>query len=329
MRGRLAGRVVLDGVFASPRLLDAAGLALRAYGRVGLGRAARKVGVFRALPQRLDEMEALLPPTQPYRPLPPVTPALGEQVARVGMIGGCVMKQVFSGTNAVTARVLATNGCDVLTPPSQGCCGALHAHAGRRETARQLARRMIDLFPDTLDAVVVNAAGCGSMLKEYGHLLADDPAYAQRAVAFAGRVRDITEWLDEIGLRPPSVRVETRVTYQDACHLRHAQGIRLQPRRLLRMIPGLELVEMAGADDCCGSAGIYNITQPDLAMRLLDQKMDRVAATGARVVAAANPGCIIQLAYGARRRGMRLTVAHPIDLLDRAYHASSGTIVPD
>ncbi|MGH2389746.1 MAG: (Fe-S)-binding protein, partial [Chloroflexota bacterium] len=312
-------RVVLDGLFASPRLLDLAGTALRAYQRFGLGRAARRAGLFSLLPARLDDMEALLPTPQPFRALPSELRAMGEQRARVGLITGCVMRQFFSGVNGATARVLAVNGASVSIPAGQGCCGALHLHAGRREAARALARTMIDAFPDDLDAVMINAAGCGSTLKDYGHLLADDPRYAERAAHFAGRVRDVSEWLDEVGLRPPTSAIRAVVTYQDACHLRHAQRVYEAPRRLLRAIPGLELVEMHGAADCCGSAGIYNITQPAIATKLQTQKIERAAATGASVLAVGNPGCAIQIGSGLRAHGVRMTVVHPVELLDRAY----------
>jgi glycolate oxidase iron-sulfur subunit len=209
-------------------------------------------------------------------------------------------------------------------PAGQGCCGALHLHIGERAAAQRLARRLIAAMPENLDAIIINAAGCGSTLKEYGHLLADDPVYAGRAARFASRVRDIAEWLDEIGITVPRHALPARVTYQDACHLRHAQGIHAQPRRLLRAIPGLELVEMAGAADCCGSAGIYNLTQPDLAQRLLEQKIERVEHTGAAVLAVGNPGCAIQIASGARAHGMQIRVAHPVELLDEAYGGRAG-----
>jgi glycolate oxidase iron-sulfur subunit len=315
----LVQRVALDGLFASPRLLDLAGAGIRAYHRFGLGRAARQAGLFALLPARLGDMEALLPTPQPFRPLPRERRALGEQRARAGLITGCVMRQFFAGVNGATARVLVANGASVYTPSGQGCCGALHLHTGRREAARGLARKMIDAFPDDLDVVIINAAGCGSTLKDYGHLLADDPRYAERAARFAARVRDVSEWLDQVGLRPPTGSIPGMVTYQDACHLRHAQRVYEAPRRLLRAIPGLELVEMQGAADCCGSAGIYNITQPAIAAKLQGQKLERVAATGASMLAVGNPGCAIQIGSGLRAQGMRITVVHPVELLDRAY----------
>jgi glycolate oxidase iron-sulfur subunit len=197
-------------------------------------------------------------------------------------------------------------------------------HTGDRETARDLARRNVDAFGSLqLDAIIINAAGCGSTLKEYGHLLADDPVYAERARAFASSVKDISEFLAAIDMVPPTQPVPIQVTYQDACHLVHGQGIRQQPRKLLRMIPGLELIEMKDSDVCCGSAGIYNLTHPDVSIQVLDRKMDHVVATGARTVVASNPGCTMQMVYGARRRGVDLEFAHVVDLLDRAYgHAA-------
>jgi glycolate oxidase iron-sulfur subunit len=239
---------------------------------------------------------------------------------RVGFIEGCIMPQLFGDTNAATVRVLAANGCVVYSPPKQGCCGALQMHTGDRETARDLARRNVDAFDGLgLDAIIINAAGCGSTLKEYGHLLSDDPAYATRAAEFNARVKDVSEFLASIDLVPPTHEVPMRVTYQDACHLAHGQGIRAQPRALLRMIPGLELVEMKDSDVCCGSAGIYNLTHYDVSMQVLDEKMEHLLATGAEAVVAPNPGCTMQLAYGARRRGVELKLLHVVDLLDRAY----------
>jgi glycolate oxidase iron-sulfur subunit len=251
---------------------------------------------------------------------PHVTPARGPVRYRVGFIEGCIMPQLFGETNAATVRVLAINGCVVYSPPKQGCCGALQMHTGDRETARALARKNIDAFDGLgLDAIIINAAGCGSTLKEYGHLLADDPRYAKRAQAFQDLVKDVSEFLASIDLVPPTRPVPLRVTYQDACHLVHGQGIRQQPRKLLRQIPGLELVEMKESDVCCGSAGIYNLTHYDLSMRVLEEKMDNVLATGTRAIVTPNPGCTMQLAYGARRRGVELELLHVVDLLDRAY----------
>ncbi len=322
-REALLRRAVLGGVFMHPARVRTAGATLRLYQRSGAGRLARRAGLLNLLPARLAELEDLLPPAQGpvlRRRLPETVPAGAARRYRVGFISGCVMAEFFAGTNAATTRVLARNGVEVVVPRNQVCCGALHLHSGERAMARALARRNIDAFePLDLDAVLVNAAGCGSTLKEYGELLADDPAYAERAARFAARVRDVNEFLAAIPLTPPRGAIHTRVTYQDACHLAHAQGVREQPRVLLQAIPGLELVELPDSDTCCGSAGIYNITTPDLSMQLLERRMDRLATTGARILAVSNPGCQIQLAYGVRRRGYRVEVTHPMDLLDRAY----------
>jgi glycolate oxidase iron-sulfur subunit len=324
------GRAILGTVFTRRPLLDAAGLGLRLYQRSGLQRVVRLTGAMRLFPTRLREMEAMLGPAQGgvrRKPALQVTPAVGPVRYRVGFIEGCIMPQLFGETNAATVRVLAANGCVVYSPPKQGCCGALQMHTGDRETARDLARRNVDAFGSLqLDAIIINAAGCGSTLKEYGHLLGDDPAYADRARAFATSVKDVSEFLAAIDMVPPTQPVPIQVTYQDACHLVHGQGIRQQPRKLLGMIPGLELIEMKESDVCCGSAGIYNLTHPDISNQVLEQKMDHVVATGAKTVVASNPGCTMQMVYGARRRGVDLQFAHVVDLLDRAYgHSPSGS----
>ena len=317
----LLRRTVLQGIFPRPAALATLGLGLRLYQRSGMQRAVRTVG----LPAPLGEMESLLPPAQGtvvQGRLPRRYPAKGTARLRVGLVRGCAMQQLFAGTNEATARVLAENGCEVLAPPTQRCCGALHVHAGDRATAQDLARRNIDAFmAENPDAIAINAAGCGSTLKEYGELLADDPIYAARARAFSARVQDINELLAGLPFRHPRAALHRRVTYQDACHLAHAQRIREQPRAILRAIPGLELIEMRASDTCCGSAGIYNVTQPAMAMTLLERKMDAVLETGADLLVVSNPGCAIQIAAGARLRGARLRVVHPVDLLDRAYRA--------
>jgi glycolate dehydrogenase iron-sulfur subunit len=324
---KTVGRAILGSVFTRPRLLDAAGLGLRLYQRTGLQSAVRRSGALKLLPQRLREMESMLAPAQGgirRWAAPQVTPAQGPVRYRVGFIEGCIMPQLFGDTNAATVRVLAANGCVVYSPPSQGCCGALQMHTGDRPTAQDLARRNIDAFSGLgLDAIIINAAGCGSTLKEYGALLRKDPVYCERAESFARRVKDVSEFLASIDLVKPTRSVPMRVTYQDACHLVHGQGIRNQPRQLLHQIPDLELVEMKDSDVCCGSAGIYNLTHPDVSVELLEQKMDHLLATGATGVVAPNPGCTMQLAYGAKRRGVNLQFFHVVDLLDRAYGESS------
>ncbi len=269
--------------------------------------------------QRVSALAAMLPRLGWWEPLPPVVPAEGTEVRRVGLVAGCVAQVLFAETNRATARVLARNGCSVITPVRQSCCGALYLHAGARCQALECARRNVDEFPLDLSAILVNAAGCGAILKEYGALLADDPAYAARASAFSAKVRDITEFLAALPIVPPRGALRLRVTYHDACHLAHGQGVRDAPRQLLRQIPGLELVELPESDTCCGSAGSYNLTEPQMARRLGDRKAANIATTGATWVAAANPGCVLQIQASLRRAGADTPVVHPVELLDRAY----------
>jgi glycolate oxidase iron-sulfur subunit len=254
--------------------------------------------------------------------LPERSPAQGAKRYTVGILAGCVMRVLFGGTNAATVRVLQANGCEVVAPPAAGCCGALHLHTGFHADALTRMRTLLDAFApyiDTLDAVIINSAGCGSTLKEAGALLADDPTYRDRAEVFAAKVRDVSEWLAAIGLTPPTGRIEAVVTYHDACHLAHGQRVRLQPRQLLQQIPGLKLVELDEADTCCGSAGIYNITEPEMARRLLDRKLANLKATGASIVATGNPGCLAWIQQGAKEMGLNVRICHPVELLDEAY----------
>ncbi len=258
-------------------------------------------------------------------PLPPaVTAAVGPKRARVGVLSGCAMRVLYGDVNADTVRVLAANGCEVLVNRRQGCCGALHGHSGYGDESRALARSLIDAFTplDGLDAIVVNSAGCGSQMKEYGQLLADDPAYAERAAAFAAKVRDVSEWLEEIGWVAPLHSVsDTPVTmaYHDACHLAHGQGVRDAPRALLSRLPNTKWVSLPESEVCCGSAGIYNFTEPDMARRLQTRKLENIQATGASVIAAGNPGCLAWIASGLRERGLPgIRIAHPVTLLAEA-----------
>jgi glycolate oxidase iron-sulfur subunit len=240
----------------------------------------------------------------------------------VALLTGCVQDLVYSDINRDTADVLLANGCDVVTPPHQACCGSLHAHNGEYEWAKGYARRLIDHFElEKLDAIITNAAGCGSHLKHFDRLLRDDPAYAERARQWSEKVRDVSEWLLEIGVEIPAGSVAARVTYHDACHLCHGQKITAQPRELLGAVPGLEVVPLAESMWCCGSAGIYNLIQPAMADKLLQRKLDHIAATGADVVATGNPGCLLQIQNGLRARGSSVTVAHPVSLLARAYRS--------
>ena len=329
---RTLGRFVLRQVFTRNWALDLLGFGLRFYQHSGLQRVLRSSRLLRVLPGRLAELESMLVPAQGglLKPsVPPQVAAIGQQRYRVGFVTGCVMSQLQGETNQATVRVLARNGCTVVSPPEQGCCGALHVHSGDRETARALARRNIDAFERlNLDAILVNAAGCGSTLKEYGQLLERDPDWSARAQRFADRVKDVSEFLAAIELNRDMGEVEMRVTYQDPCHLVHGQGVRRQPRDLLRAIPGLELIELRDSDVCCGSAGIYNLTHYDLSMEILAPKLDNIAATGAEVVVAPNPGCAMQLQAGCCRRGLNVRVAHVVDLLDLAYQAASTPASP-
>ena len=289
--------------------------------------------VARLLPGRWREQVLALPPAPGAATRRELAAALVEGPAtggpRVGLFRGCIQDALFAGTNAATVRLLQATGCGVTAPPQAGggaqtCCGALAAHGGDREYARALARRNIAAFAG-YDLVVNNAGGCGAILKEYGHLLRDDPVWAPRAADFAARVRDISEVLAERGL-PVLGPLAQRVTYQDSCHLHHSQRVRQQPRRLLQAVPGLRYVELKDADRCCGSAGIYNLTHPEMAGRVLAEKMDNAAATEAEVIVTSNPGCLLQLRLGLQRAGLAdaVQVMHLADLLDAARSADKA-----
>lgn len=328
----LARRVTLAALrhlMPHPRRLRAAAGLLRLYQRSGLGRALRRLHL---MPKRLGEMEALLPevPDAPFAPAQEVFPAIGPRRARVGFLSGCAMSVLFPGANEATVRVLRRNGCEVVVPREQTCCGALNIHNGERTAAQQMARRNIEVFLRAgVDAVVINAAGCGVASKEYPVLFRDDdPAYMARADAYSRLCRDATEFLADLGLTGSLGEIRARATYQDPCHLAHGQRIRREPRDLLRRIPGLELVEMEGADRCCGSAGIYNVVQPGYSRQILEEKMRAVARTGADLLVAPNPGCLLQLAAGIRARGLPMEACHVVDLLDRAYAAGDPEPAP-
>jgi len=285
--------------------------------RLGIGSLMRatRLGVAR----RMADLLELLPDRATAGSVA-AAPAGGRPRARVAMLEGCVMGSVFGDTNAATARVLARNGVEVLATVGQTCCGALHAHAGERELARDLARRNIAAFERVAaDAVIVNAAGCGAAMKEYGWLLKDDPKWSARASAFAMKVKDATEFLGDLGMSEPPGTLYGRVTWDDPCHLLHGQKIRAQPRALLGAIPGLEVVLLEEADWCCGSAGTYNVTQPDLARSILERKVANIVRTGADTVVTANPGCLMQIQSGLRQAGSDVRVVHLLDLLDEAY----------
>jgi glycolate oxidase iron-sulfur subunit len=368
----------LNWLFMDLRRLELFGKALRLYQQLGLQTLIRRSGVLQLLPKRLRELEAMTPTVcEKFSAelIAPVTPAVGPKKYRVAMLTGCAQDLTFSDVNRDTVEVLARNGCEVFTPPEQSCCGSLQAHNGEWTLAQQLARRNIDQFPpEQFNAIITNAGGCGSHLKHYAKLLDDDARYTARAKLWDAKVKDIHEWLAQIGLRhpiaPPSplngeragVRGESVlalatkreshvtphpspsiplpvegngkpqtdagtdfvVTYHESCHLTHGQKVVTQPRDLLRAIPGLKLVELPEANWCCGSAGIYNLTQPEMAGQLLERKLNHIASTGATTVATANPGCLLQLINGARQRGMKLRIVHPISLLAEAYRAEKS-----
>ncbi len=293
---------------------------IRFYQRSGLQSFARGSGLLKVL--GVDELDALSPRIESdfsFRDLGKTFPAEGVRRGRVALLIGCVGSVAFAELNRATIRVLTKNGVEVCVPQGQSCCGALHAHAGLLDVARTQARKNIDsMLSPEFDAIVTNAAGCGATMKEYAELLEHDPKYAGRAQEFVARVRDVTEYLADIGLQEPKRQLKARVTYSDPCHLAHAQGIRKQPRELLKAI-GVQLVEMPRADSCCGSAGVYNVVQNEISMKILDEKMEYVAMVEPQIVVTANVGCMLQLAAGAKRKGLVTEVKHVIELLDQAY----------
>ncbi len=308
--------LILAAVALPPPVQRAGAAILRLVQRSGLARL-----VAGATSSRLRTMGLLLD-SMPVHPasLPHVTPARGSRALRIGFLEGCVNRWVFGNVNQAAARLLAGSGCEVVVPSGQRCCGALHAHSGDLEGARGLARKNIEAFESEkdLDAIAVAAAGCGAAMKDYGAWLAGDPAWRERAARFSAKTRDALELLAELGPLKPLREVRGTVAYHDACHLAHGQGVRAQPRSLLASVPGLALVPLADADRCCGSAGIYNVLHPEVAGAILEAKLERVRGSGATIVAAANPGCLLQLAAGVRKAGLAVRAAHPLELLDEA-----------
>ena len=313
---------------ALKRLLPNQGLlamlvgSMRLYQRLGLQTAMRKSGLLKLLPGNMGELEDSMPelPSDVFKAQGQVYPAQGERKARVALLSGCVMPLIHGPEMNAVVRVLTRNGCEVVVTKAQVCCGAINSHVGDLETTRELARRNIDAFlADGVDYVAVASAGCGSRMKEYDHLLRNDRAYAGKAEAFSAKVRDIHELLAALPIEPPKGHLPYRVTYQDSCHLSNAQRITAAPRELLNAIPGIEFVELSNADKCCGAGGTYTITERDFSMRVLDTKMGAVRETKANVIATANPGCMMQLQYGAQRDGMRVEVKYITDLLDESY----------
>jgi glycolate dehydrogenase iron-sulfur subunit len=315
-------KLLLDHVIASPAALQVGGAALYVYQRSGLQRVLRATGLF-GLSKRLASLEALTPEAEApffYGKYGRTYPAIGTQRFRVAFLAGCIANVAFARLNEATVRVLQRNGCEVIVPGNQNCCGALHLHSGLRAEAERLARGNIDAVLDGgYDAVITNAAGCGSTLKEYDHILAGDPAYAEKARRWTALMKDVTEFLASIELNRDMGRVEAIATYQDSCHLLHGQKIREAPRKLLRAVPGLVLREMPMADLCCGSAGIYNIVQNEMATQILERKMEYAATTQASLLVTANPGCMLQLRAGVQLHHSGQRVAHVVEVLDQAY----------
>jgi glycolate oxidase iron-sulfur subunit len=316
-------RQIIFSLFPYPDRLRLLLAPLLVYQKLGLQKIVRSTNLLKKISPRLAAMESILPKVTFkafQNNLPTVIPAQGEKRYRVGMILGCVQRLFFSPVNEATVRVLTANGCEVVIPESQGCCAALPEHQGQTGQAQSLARQMIDSFADTgVDAVIINAAGCGHTLKEYGHILEDDPEYKEKAQEFASIVKDVQEFLATVGLTAklsPITDETLTLVYQDACHLLHGQKISVQPRQLLKQIPQVKLVEPIDAALCCGSAGVYNMLQPEVAEELGNQKVQNLLNTGADLIASANPGCTLQITKHLELQGKKIDVIHPIELLD-------------
>lgn len=296
---------------------------LRVYQQSGLQSLVRASGLLRLLPKQLRAMETLMPKLGARETIAPVTAAQGQKRKRVGLVLGCVQREFMPEINAATVRVLSSEGCEVIAPADQPCCGALMVHAGEETPALDLARRMIDVFERAnVDVIVTNAGGCGSNVREYGYQLRDDPQYAGRAAAFSAKCKDAAEFLQELGPRSARHPLQMRVAYHDSCHLQHAQGVRTQPRTLLAAIPGVELLELPEAALCCGSAGIYNLVQPETADTLADRKAQFIGAAKPDVVATGNIGCMLQIAAAIERNGQKTPVLHTIQLIDASIRGS-------
>jgi glycolate oxidase iron-sulfur subunit len=326
-------RQFIFGLFPYPNRLRLLLIPLFVYQKLGLQKLVRQTGIVEKISPHLAGMESNLPELSLSTfqdTLPELIPAQGAKRYRVGMILGCVQKLFFDRVNQATVRVLTANGCEVVIPPAQGCCAALPHHQGQEEQARTLARQMIDNFINTnVDAIIINAAGCGHTLKEYGELLQDDPAYYQKAIDFSAKVKDVQEFLAEIELTTELLPISTEkltLVYQDACHLLHGQKISIQPRQLLKQIPNIELKEPLDAALCCGSAGVYNMLQPETANELGRQKVNNLVNTGATIIASANPGCTLQIVKHLEREGYQTRILHPIELLD--YSIKGVMIMP-
>jgi glycolate oxidase iron-sulfur subunit len=327
LASRIARDIVYRRLLPYPRRIALAARLLKFYQRSGIAAIARGMGILRLL--GLHEREQLLPKIDSdffFSELGKAFPARGARRARVAFFAGCIAQVTFSELNRATIRVLQANGCEVVVPAEQVCCGALAAHAGVRDVARSLAQKNQTAFPvEDFDAIITNAAGCGSTLKEYTHLFGDEDAAHAQAEKFTAKVRDVSEFLAELGLVAPLRQVPLRVTYQDSCHLCHGQKVREAPRKLIRAVPGVELVEMQLSEQCCGSAGVYNVTETKASLDLLALKMEYAAQTKAQAIVTANPGCILQLRAGAAMRHTGQEVLHVVELLDRASIDRAGS----
>ncbi|WP_243299954.1 (Fe-S)-binding protein [Bacillus litorisediminis] len=311
----------LQGLFPYYNRLHAVGSLLKFYQKSGIQKVIRKSGLIKIMPEHLVQMEAIMPevkePVRKKYKNEKVIKAKGETKHEVAFLTGCVMDVMFSDVNEATINVLTRNGNDVVIPQNQTCCGALHVHAGDRETGRRLAKQNIEAFKDA-EKIIVNAAGCGCMLKEYAELFREEPEWRRKAEEFSEKVEDISKYLRDTGYEKPKAEIKTRITYHDACHLAHGQGIRQEPRDLLLDIPGVEMVHMPNSDRCCGSAGIYNITNPEMAGEILERKMENVPEN-VEMISMGNPGCMLQMAMGVKKYGRDQKVIHTVQLLDWAY----------
>src|SRR3990172_8956479 len=320
-------RSFLFSLFPYPRRLKFLLPFLLLYQATGINRLIRSSRILHSLSKKLIHMEEMLPSikfSSIFSSLPEVIPAKGRRRYRVALLTGCAQSVLFPEINSPTVRVLSQNGCEVIIPKNQGCCGALSLHSGRLSEARDFARSNIDVFEKLdVDAVIVNSAGCGSTMKEYGELLNNNPSYSRRAEGLSKKTKDVMEFLANIGLQGELKELKLRVTFQDACHIAHAQRIKEHPRKVILQIPGIEFVELPESDLCCGSAGIYNLIEPEMADRLLERKISKLKETGAQVLVAGNPGCLLQIGMGIKRHGLSIKTAHPVELLDWAYQ---GTI---
>ena len=311
-------RKAINTLFPNPFGARLFAFLLKTGAALGLGKLARS----QVLPQQLRYWFGLLPEpgTVSSVTLLERYPAIGEKRYTVALLSGCVMPTLFGATNEATVKVLRHNGCEVLVPKAQVCCGALLLHNGEKSKALSLARRNIDVFSKSdVDALIINAAGCGAMMKEYGELFKDDPDYHERAQQLTAKMKDVSEFLGDILLVAPTREVRAKVVYHDACHLAHGQNVRQQPRALLKAIPGLQIAELNESDWCCGSAGTYNLTEPELANRILERKVNNIKATETELVVAGNPGCLMQIRAGLQQRGLSIKAIHTVDLLAEAY----------